>query len=110
MLACDNTGVEKTPAPASGRRPDAPLPVVTVRYWAAARAAAGREQDHVAGETVAEVLMAARALHNENPRFAQVLGVSSLLLGDRPLGSRDLNEVAVRDGDVLEVLPPFAGG
>jgi sulfur-carrier protein len=36
--------------------------------------------------------------------------VSSLLLGDRPLGSREPESVPVRDGDVIEVLPPFAGG
>jgi len=83
---------------------------VTVRYWAAARAAAGVREDHVRVETVAAALDAVRAMHDEEPRFAQVLSVCSFLLGDRPLGSSDLAEVAVRDGDVLEVLPPFAGG
>jgi sulfur-carrier protein len=110
MLICDNTGVGQNPAPSRQKGTDEPLPVVTVRYWAAARAAAGRAEDHVAGDTVEEVLMAARALHDENPRFAQVLGVSSLLLGDQPVGSRDRREIAVSNGDVLEVLPPFAGG
>ena len=86
------------------------VPVVTVRYWAAARAAAGRPEDVVSGGTVAEVLDAVRRMHSDNTKLLQVLGVSSLLLGDAPLGSRDRSAVAVGQGDVLEVLPPFAGG
>lgn len=85
-------------------------PVVTVRYWAAARAAAGRTEDVVSGESVADVLAAVRVVHGADPSFERVLGVSSLLLGDLPLGSRDLRLVAVAHGDVVEVLPPFAGG
>lgn len=83
---------------------------MTVRYWAAARAAAGRSEDAVNGDSVAEVLGGVRRVHAANPRFLQVLSVSSLVLGDCPLGSRDLADVAVRQGDLLEVLPPFAGG
>lgn len=83
---------------------------VTVRYWAAARAAAGRAEDHVDAATVAEALDRARRTHVDNSRFASVLAVSSLLLGDQPIGSRAPETVLVVDGDVIEVLPPFAGG
>lgn len=83
---------------------------MTVRYWAAARAEAGRSDDVVSGASVADVLVAVRQLHADNPRLLQVLGVSSLLLGDTPLGTRDRATVPVGPGDVLEVLPPFAGG
>jgi molybdopterin converting factor small subunit len=83
---------------------------VTVRYWAAARAAAGRAEDDVDAATVAEALDRARQTHGDSPRFASVLAVSSLLLGDQPIGSRDPATVALADGDVIEVLPPFAGG
>lgn len=83
---------------------------VTLRYWAAARAAAGRTEDKVDATTVAEALDQARRAHADNARFAQVLGVSSLLLADQPIGSRDPETVPVSDGDVIEVLPPFAGG
>ncbi len=62
------------------------------------------------GRTVADVLGAVRQVHAANPAMLRVLSVSSLLLGDVPLGSRDLTTVAVAPGDVLEVLPPFAGG
>lgn len=85
-------------------------PRVTVRYWAGARAAAGVAQEELTGETVAHVLAQARTRHADQPRFGPVLAACSLLLGDRPLGSRNLAEVAVQDGDMLEVLPPFAGG
>jgi molybdopterin converting factor small subunit len=83
---------------------------VTVRYWAAARAAAGRAEDQVDASTVAEALDKAGRTHPDNPRFAAVVAVSSLLLGDRPIGSRDPETVPLADGDVIEVLPPFAGG
>ena len=85
-------------------------PRVTVRYWAGARVAAGVAQEQLTGGTVADVLAQARTRHAGEPGFGPVLAVCSLLLGDRPLGSLDLAEIAVQEGDVLEVLPPFAGG
>ncbi len=85
--------------------------VVTVRYWAAARAAAGRSEDRVEGvATVQQALEAARHLHRDNVRFAQVLAISSVLLGDRPVQRDQLDGVSLTAGDVVEVLPPFAGG
>jgi molybdopterin synthase sulfur carrier subunit len=83
---------------------------VTVRYWAAARAAAGCTEERFEAATVAAVLDQAREAHAANPSFAKVLGVSSLLLAERPVKSRTLDDVQVRDGDTLDVLPPFAGG
>ena len=90
-------------APASGC-------TVTVRYWAAARAAAGRPEDRVRAATVADALVEVRRLHRDNAGFHRVLRVSSLLVGDRPVGTADPASVALHDDDVLEVLPPFAGG
>lgn len=86
---------------------------VVVRYWAAARAAAGVESDTVPVEgdaTLAGVLAAVRARHADRPRFADVVRVCSVLLGDRPVGGRSPDEVVVRPGDTVELLPPFAGG
>jgi molybdopterin synthase sulfur carrier subunit len=83
---------------------------VTVRYWAAIKAAAGTGGDDVVGSTVGEVMAAVRNLHAGEPQFARVLGVCSLLLRERPLGNADLDQVAVAPGDVIDVLPPFAGG
>lgn len=86
---------------------------VTVRYWAAARAAAGVESDTVEvgdGTTLGVLLKAVGDLHPDRPRLADVVGVCSVLIGDRPVGSTDPDDVAVRPGDVVELLPPFAGG
>jgi sulfur-carrier protein len=85
-------------------------PQVTVRYWAAARAAAGRESDEVAARTLAEALAAVRALHEGNARFADVVGVCSVLVGSAPVSSQDPETVSLSSGDVVELLPPFAGG
>ena len=86
---------------------------VVVRYWAAARAAAGVETDtlDLAGEVTLDwVLEQIRAAHRDRPRFKDVLGVCSILVGDQPVGARDPNLVVVRPGDTVEMLPPFAGG
>lgn len=81
-----------------------------MRYWAAARAAAGRHSDQVEAGTVADALDAVRALHADSPRFADVVKVCSVLVGSDPVGTRDPAEVTLRPGDVVELLPPFAGG
>jgi len=62
------------------------------------------------GSSVAEVLDAVRREHAANGSLLRILQISSLLLGDRPLGSSDLGSVKVANGDVIDVLPPFAGG
>jgi molybdopterin converting factor small subunit len=86
---------------------------VTVRYWAAARAAAGVESDAVPvadGATLADVLGAVRDLHPGSARLSEVIGVCSMLVGDRPVGSRAPADVPLSPGDTVELLPPFAGG
>jgi len=85
----------------------------TVRYWAAARAAAGVDSDVVEvgdGTTLAAVLVTVHELHRDRARLADVVGVCSVLVGDRPVGAADPAEVVVRPGDTVELLPPFAGG
>ncbi|MET4137390.1 MoaD/ThiS family protein [Pseudarthrobacter sp. PvP090] len=86
-----------------------------VRYFAAARAAAGVEEERFelpAEATVASLLEAILAVERPEPPagtppLARLLSRSSFLL----------NEVAVRNratqllpDDVVDVLPPFAGG
>ena len=86
---------------------------VTVRYWAAARAAAGTEQDELPvsdGATLADVLAGVLALHADRPRLTDVVAMCSVLVGDRPVGATDPALVRLRAGDVVELLPPFAGG
>jgi sulfur-carrier protein len=81
---------------------------VTIRYFAAARAAAGVEAEPLElpdGASVDDALAAIRERHGAE--LARVLDRCSFLL----------DEVAVRDrsavmpaGATLDVLPPFAGG
>ncbi len=88
---------------------------MNVRYFAAARAAAGLEEekfDLPEGTTVAGLLEAVLSVERPEPPagtppLPSILSRSSFLL----------NEVAVRDhstvvgaDDVVDVLPPFAGG
>jgi molybdopterin converting factor small subunit len=86
---------------------------VTVRYWASARAAAGVDADRVevgSGTTLAELFVQVRALHPDRPTLPGVLAVCSALVGDRPVGATDPADVKLLPGDVVELLPPFAGG
>jgi molybdopterin synthase sulfur carrier subunit len=88
---------------------------LNVRYFAAARAAAGVEEERFElspGATVADLLDAVLSVQRPEPPagtppLPRILSRSSFLL----------NEVAVRDrsvvlqtDDVVDVLPPFAGG
>lgn len=83
---------------------------VTVRYWAAARAAAGREHDAVPGGSLSDVLAQVHALHAGDDRFARVVAMCSILVGERPVGSADRDALLVSPGESVELLPPFAGG
>jgi molybdopterin synthase sulfur carrier subunit len=86
--------------------------VVQVRYWAAAKAAAGTAEDSLPVNgpvTLAEVRRMAADLH-PGTRLADVLHACSVLLGDQPAGSRPDTEIEVAPGVRVEFLPPFAGG
>lgn len=90
-----------------------PAGTVVVRYWAAARAAAGVDSDVVEvgdGTTLAAVLRVVRELHPDRPRLRDVVKVCSVLVGDRPVGSADPDDVRLEPGTTIELLPPFAGG
>ena len=82
--------------------------MTTLRYFAAAKEAAGVPEEQVVAATLAEALEAARAAHGE--RFATVLGRCSFVVDADPVGGRDHTRVAVRPDSVVDVLPPFAGG
>lgn len=76
----------------------------TLRYWAAARAAAGVAEEPFDGGTLGEVLDAAAAAHG--PGLGRVLGVASFLVD----GVRSNRDSVLAEGATVEVLPPFAGG
>ncbi|MGB3184930.1 MAG: MoaD/ThiS family protein [Ornithinimicrobium sp.] len=77
----------------------------TLRYFAAAAEAAGTDHEVVDGSNVAAALAAACAAHG--PRMSHVVGHSSLLLDGRYVSD---HATTLASGDVLDVLPPFAGG
>jgi len=81
---------------------------VTVRYFAAARAAAGVDAEPVdvpVGATVDILLKTVRARHGDD--LARVLDRCSFLLDEVAVRDRDAR---LPDGAVVDVLPPFAGG
>jgi sulfur-carrier protein len=85
---------------------------ITVRYWAAARSAAGVAGDRIEVDcavALGEVVRRAAALHPET-RLAAVLRICSVLVGDRPVSTADPDDVLVEPGSQVEFLPPFAGG
>ncbi len=84
--------------------------MVTVRYWAAAKHAAGAAEETLAASTLAGALSQVRARHSGTPELAAVLDRSSFLIDGEQAGHGPARDMRLRDGAVIEVLPPFAGG
>ncbi len=82
----------------------------TIRYWAAAKEAAGLAEEGYDAATLGEALTAAREHHADRPSFASVLQRCSFIVDGAPVGTRDLDGVGLTEGGTVEVLPPFAGG
>jgi len=80
----------------------------TLRYWAAARAAAGSASDEVPAGSLREALAEAVARHGSG--LSKVLSVCSYVVDGDPVGARPHDEVRLADGAFVDVLPPFAGG
>ena len=75
---------------------------VTVRYWAGARRAAGRDSETLHADTVGGL----RALLAGRAELAKISEVASFLVD----GSHAGEDSALHPGAVVDVLPPFAGG
>jgi sulfur-carrier protein len=98
------------------------MAIVTLRYWAAAKEAAGIAEEAVSAGTLAEALAAASGdggsggadqrdeRTERNARLRAILVRSSFLVDGTPVGTRAPEAVPLGDGSVVEVLPPFAGG
>lgn len=86
------------------------MATVTIRYWAAAKDAAGVAEDTVEARTLAEALDAAVARRGADGRLGRVLAGSSFLVDGSPAGRRVPADVALGEAAVIEVLPQFAGG
>ena len=75
-----------------------------VRFFAAAKAITKTSEIQAAGRNVAEVLEVAK---KEFPGLATVLTKCSILVNE--ISCTDLN-TAIGQDDLIDVLPPFAGG
>ena len=80
----------------------------TVRFWAAARAAAGADAEPYDAATLAEAVAALKAAHPD--RLASLLDRCAFVVDDAHIGGRPHDTVRLTDGGTVEVLPPFAGG
>lgn len=88
------------------------MKIIRLRYWAAARSAAGVSEDEVEADapmSLADLVAEAVRRHPET-RLEAVLGVCSVLVGDRPVSAVEPEQVEVAPGETVEFLPPFAGG
>ncbi|WP_251451089.1 MoaD/ThiS family protein [Microbacterium sp. Marseille-Q6648] len=75
----------------------------TVRYFAAAEEAVGRDEESRAETTLGELR---RAVAAEHPGLGGILPRCAVLVG----GERVADDTALAATDVVDVLPPFAGG
>ncbi|WP_067967278.1 MoaD/ThiS family protein [Mycolicibacter icosiumassiliensis] len=80
---------------------------VTVRYFAAAQAAAGAESETVSVPRGGGVAALTQTLAARNERLASVLSRCSFLRDGVAVRDR---EAALQPGETVDVLPPFAGG
>ncbi len=83
---------------------------VTIRYWAAAKEAAGVPEESVDAVTLRDALDAAIAGRGTDTRLATVIARSSFLVNADPAGRAATESIVLDEGAVIEVLPPFAGG
>ena len=92
------------------------MSTVTLRYWAAAKQAAGVAEETISAGTLAAALEAALSARERNAAagadsdLRAVLARSSFLVDGTPVGRRAPETVTLREAAVVEVLPPFAGG
>ena len=110
------------PRPGSSYERIADVAIVTLRYWAAAKEAAGIAEETISAATLADALAAARGKagragpgeqdgqDGQDERLRAVLARSSFLIDGTPAGGRPRDSVVLEDASVIEVLPPFAGG
>jgi molybdopterin converting factor small subunit len=80
-------------------------PMILVRYFAGARAAAGCPEEKITGATLESVIATISKLHGE--RLATVLAASTFLIDGLANHARS---AALPAGTTVDVLPPFAGG
>jgi sulfur-carrier protein len=83
---------------------------VTIRYWAAAKEAAGIAEESLEAVTLRDALNTAVANRRPDSQLATVIARSSFLVNADPVGRAAKESIVLDEGAVIEVLPPFAGG
>jgi sulfur-carrier protein len=83
---------------------------VTIRYWAAAKEAAGVAEESIDAIALSDLLNTVVASRKPDGRLAAVIARSSFLVNADPVGRKARESIVLDDGAVVEVLPPFAGG
>jgi molybdopterin synthase sulfur carrier subunit len=83
---------------------------VSIRYWAAAKEAAGMSEELVEADTLASALTTVLAQRSADDRLRQVMARSSFLVNALPVRREAHEQTVLEDGATIEVLPPFAGG
>jgi molybdopterin converting factor small subunit len=79
------------------------MPEVTIRYFAAARAAAGESSATAEAASIKELIT---TVSDGRPELARVLSICTFLLN----GERADPSTSLEDGAQVDALPPFAGG
>jgi molybdopterin converting factor small subunit len=79
------------------------MPEVTIRYFAAARAAAGESTATADAASIRELIA---AVSTDRPELARVLNICTFLLD----GERADPATPLHPGAQIDALPPFAGG
>lgn len=75
---------------------------VTVRYWAGARRAAGRDSEQLSAGNLRDLL----SQLGSRPALTDVIAASSVLVD----GLANPSDNPLPEGAVVDILPPFAGG
>lgn len=78
------------------------MALVTVRYWAGARRAAGRDGEDSDAATVGQLVETLKS----RPGLDGVIGACSVLVD----GQAATSDTVLAAGAVVDLLPPFAGG
>lgn len=79
------------------------MPEVTIRYFAAARSAAGQSTATAEATSIRDLVSTVSA---DRPELARVLSICTFLLN----GERAEPGTALQAGAQVDALPPFAGG
>ncbi len=86
----------------------------TLRFWAAAREAAGTAEEAVGAATLGAAL--AEAVDRRGgpeaggAELVRVLARCSVLVDGTQVGRADPSTITLHEDSVVEILPPFAGG